>query len=181
VPTTPPQTPETVRAFYDRAAAAYAARYADEMARKPMDREVIGRFVEALDGRGPVLDLGCGPGEIAGHLHALGLPVCGVDLSPGILAEARRLHPGVEFRTGDMLRLDLGTGTVRGVVAFYAIVHFTLDQVAQAFAEVHRVLQPGGRFLFTYHVGDEVLHLDELLGARGPIDFVFFRSADFRR
>ena len=172
------QTVRSVRAFYDRAAPAYAQRYSDEMGKKPLDRVAIDRFVDRLGGRGAILDLGCGPGEVTAYLHRLGLSVCGVDLSPQMLAEARRLHPGVEFRVGDMLDLESESQTVAGVVAFYAIVHFTLPQVARAFREIHRVLSPGGPFLFTFHVGNETLRQEELLGARGPIEFVFFPRSE---
>jgi SAM-dependent methyltransferase len=58
------------------------------------------------------------------------------------------------------------------------IVHFTAEQVAQAFREIFRVLQPGGIFLFTYHIGEETIHLEEFLGKKIDIDFMFF-STDF--
>jgi SAM-dependent methyltransferase len=45
-----------------------------------------------------------------------------------------------------------------------------------ALREVFRVLQPGGIFLFTYHIGDETIHLDEFLGKKIDIDFIFFRT-----
>jgi hypothetical protein len=61
-------------------------------------------------------------------------------------------------------------------VAFYAIVHFTEEQVGMAFHEVFRVLQPGGIFLFTYHIGQETIHVDEFLGKKADIDFMFFTT-----
>jgi SAM-dependent methyltransferase len=63
-------------------------------------------------------------------------------------------------------------------VAFYAVVHFTEEQIGIAFREVFRVLQPGGIFLFTYHIGEETIHLDEFLGKRVDADFMFF-TTDF--
>jgi SAM-dependent methyltransferase len=56
--------------------------------------------------------------------------------------------------------------------------HFTEEQVGIAFREVFRVLQPGGIFLFTHHVGEETIHLDEFLGKKVDIDFMFF-TTDF--
>jgi hypothetical protein len=44
--------------------------------------------------------------------------------------------------------------------------------------EVFRVLQPGGLFLFTYHLGEETIHLEQFLGRKVDIDFRFF-TADF--
>ncbi|MBW1841320.1 MAG: class I SAM-dependent methyltransferase [Deltaproteobacteria bacterium] len=68
--------------------------------------------------------------------------------------------------------------SIGGVVAFYAIVHFTEEQVEIACREVFRVLQPGGIFLLTYHIGEETIHLDEFLGKKVDIDFMFF-TTDF--
>ena len=62
------------------------------------------------------------------------------------------------------------------MVAFYAIVHFTKEQVAIAFREIFRVLQPGGLLLFTYHIGTKTIHLEEFLGKKIDIDFMFFTT-----
>jgi SAM-dependent methyltransferase len=59
-------------------------------------------------------------------------------------------------------------------VAFYAIVHFSEDQVAAAFREVFRVLRPGGVFLCAWHIGEEKIHVNEFLGKEVDIDFMFF-------
>lgn len=37
-------------------------------------------------------------------------------------------------------------------------------------------MQPGGIFLFTYHIGRETIHLNEFLGKAVDIDFMFFRT-----
>ena len=102
----------------------------------------------------------------------------GADLSEGMLREARRLNPGIDFQRQDMLNLSLPSDSLGGIVAFYAIVHFTLDQVEAACREFHRVLAPGGFLLIAFHVGDEVRHVDEFLGEPVAADFVFFRPDD---
>lgn len=60
-----------------------------------MDRAVLAGFAELVQaaGAGPVADLGCGPGRVTAHLDALGLPAFGVDLSPEMVALARRHLP----------------------------------------------------------------------------------------
>nr|WP_240973214.1 class I SAM-dependent methyltransferase [Nonomuraea sp. FMUSA5-5] len=57
-------------------------------------------------GPGPVADAGCGPGRLAAHLHGLGSPVSGVDLSPQMIAVARQAYPGLRFEVGSMTALD---------------------------------------------------------------------------
>jgi SAM-dependent methyltransferase len=97
-------------------------------------------------------------------------------LSEKILEEARTIHPEIRFRKGNILELEFETDSIAGVVAFYAIVHFTEEQVGIAFREVFRALEPGGIFLFTYHIGEETIHLDEFLGKKIDIDFMFFNT-----
>ena len=93
-----------------------------------------------------------------------------------MLEQARALHPDIHFRKGNILRLDFVDETIAGVVAFYAIIHFTTEQVGTAFREVFRVLKPGGLFLLTCHVGEGTIHLDTFLGRKIDIDVMFFSS-----
>ena len=78
---------------YDRIADEYARQIYGELAGKPLDREVLDRFAARLRGRGVVCDIGCGPGQIGRYLADRGLDVVGVDLSPGMLAQAAALNP----------------------------------------------------------------------------------------
>lgn len=81
----------TTRESYDTVAADYAALLKDELANSPFERAMLGVFAERVlaAGGGRVADLGCGPGRVTGHLASLGLDICGVDLSPEMIAVAR--------------------------------------------------------------------------------------------
>jgi len=161
---------------YDAVAKEYAETVIGEHEKKPKDREMLRRFLRELGGRGPVWDFGCGPGQTAGYLKNLGLEISGLDLSEKMLEQARRLHPEIPFRRGDVLELAFRNDSLAGVVAFYAFVHFTEEQVAKAFREIFRVLKPDGVFLFTYHVGGKTIRLNEFLGKKIDIDFMFFNT-----
>lgn len=172
--------PELI-ASYDRVAEEYAAQLAGELAHKPLDRELLDRFAERVRGRGPVCDLGCGPGQVARYLHDRGVDVFGLDLSPRMIAVAARLHPAVVFGTGDLRGLDAADGAWAGIAAFYAIVHCAAPDRGRAFAEMWRVLQPGGVLLLAFHVGREVVHRDELWGVPVQLDFLFFEPGVIER
>jgi ubiquinone/menaquinone biosynthesis C-methylase UbiE len=167
-----------VESMYDTVAKEYAETFSGEHEKKPKDQEVLNMFSQEIGDREPVWDFGCGPGQTTKYLTDLGVEISGLDLSEKILEQARALHPGIHFQKGNILELEFENDSVAGVVAFYAIVHFTKGQVGTAFCEVFRVLQPGGIFLFTYHIGEETIHLDEFLGKEIDIDFMFF-TADF--
>ena len=126
-------------------------------------------------------DFGCGPGQTAGYLKELGVEISGMDLSGKMIEEARRLHPDIHFQRGNILELECASDSIAGVVAFYSIVHFTEGQVAAAFRGIFRVLEPGGMVLLTYHVGTNIIDLDEFLGRRIDIDLMFFSSAFISR
>jgi ubiquinone/menaquinone biosynthesis C-methylase UbiE len=169
------QTPDGIRAAYDEVAGDYADHFADELAHKPRDRELLRRFAETVGQDGVVYDLGCGPGQTTAFLHACGARVRGVDLSPELLREARRRYAGIEFQEGDMLALPLPDASAAGIVAFYAIVHFSAEQLSVALREMHRVLAAGGLVLLAFHIGTEVKHVDDFLGHDGvSLDFSFF-------
>ena len=162
-----------VRGSYDSAAKAYAEHLATELVHKPLDRHLLNRFAEETRGRGLVADLGCGPGQVARYLQEQGVTVIGIDLSPEMVRVAAGLHPGIEFRTGDMNQLDLPGGSLAGIVVFYSIVHFRPAELGAVFQEARRVLMPGGWALISFHIGEEVIHLDDLFGSPVSLDFRF--------
>jgi SAM-dependent methyltransferase len=167
-----------VRDSYDSVARAYADRLASELAGKPLDRHLLNRFAEEVRGRGLVADLGCGPGHVARYLHDQGVTVVGIDLSPAMIAQAQRLNPGLDFKVGDMRKLSLPDASLGGVIAFYSIVHFEPGELAAVMAELRRALAPGGLVLVVFHVGQDVVHVDELFGAPVNLDFRLHAPAD---
>ena len=95
-------------------------------------------------GQGWCLDLACGGGRHAAAIQATGYTVVGLDLSAGQLRVARRrLRHLVQ---ADVTRLPVGDAVVGAVVLAYA--HTDVDDIAPVFAEVGRVLRPGGRLVF---------------------------------
>jgi ubiquinone/menaquinone biosynthesis C-methylase UbiE len=170
-----------IEKMYNSVAGEWAAAFAGEHDKKPMDQEVLRRFARMIGHRQPVWDFGCGPGNTTKFLHNLGVEISGLDLSEKMIEQAQRHHPTLRFQKGDMLALNFSPNSIAGIAAFYAIVHFTEAQVERAFQEVLRVLQPGGLFLFTYHIGEHTIHLDEFLGKRVDIDFMFFTTDFIRR
>jgi len=167
-----------IAAVYDAVAARYADHFSGELDRKPFDRAWLDRLAALCAGLGPICDLGCGPGQVAAYLRGRGADVFGADLSEAMLREARRRNPGIAFERQDMLDLTLPAGSLGGIAAFYAIVHFDLGQTETAFRGFHRALRPGGFALVAFHIGDEPKHVAEFLGEPVAVDFAFFRPDD---
>jgi ubiquinone/menaquinone biosynthesis C-methylase UbiE len=170
----------SVRESYDRIAEEYARRIADELRHKPLDRQLLNRFAAQIRPNGRVCDMGCGPGHVARYLCDAGVSAWGLDLSSGMVEQARRLNPGTEFRQGNMLALDLPDNALAGIVAFYAIVNIPSSSLPVVFEEMARVLEPGGVLFLAFHAGDQTLREEELWGHPIAMDFFLFQPSNIR-
>ena len=170
------QNPDKVAEAYNVVAKEYSEEFCGEHEKKPQDREILIRFSQEIADRKPVWDFGCGPGHTTKYLDTLGIEVSGLDISEKMIEQAKMIYPDIAYRKGNLLNLEFEDNSIAGIVAFYAIVHFSKEQLGKAFCEIFRVLQPGGIFLFTYHIGEEIIHLNEFLGKGVDIDFMFFRT-----
>lgn len=159
------------RVFYDAIAEDYADLFRAEPS-SPVDRAVLAAFAELVGAGGRVADLGCGPGRVTAHLASLGLDVHGLDLSESMLAVARRDHPGLRFEQGSMLDLDLPDGALAGAVSWYSTIHTPDERLPALFAEIARVLAPGGYLLIGFQVGDVPRTHDRPFGRPVTLDFV---------
>lgn len=164
------------RSSYDIDASGYAEKVRGLLDDKPYLRASLGLFAELVAGAGdgPVVDVGCGPGYVTGHLRDLGVDVFGIDLSPEMIEIARRDHPDLRFEVGTMTDLDLADDAVAGVLAFWSVIHVPDHAVPGVFEEFRRVLRPGGPLLVGFHVGDETRHTSEGYTGR-PINVDSFR------
>ncbi|GIM90208.1 class I SAM-dependent methyltransferase [Paractinoplanes toevensis] len=85
----------------------YIKRFRD-MAERGDDLAGEARLIDAMVPRGSrILDAGCGPGRVGGHLAAAGHDVTGVDIDPELIAAARADHPGATWLVGDLAEVKL--------------------------------------------------------------------------
>lgn len=98
-----------------------------------------------------VLEVGCGHASCARWLTTAGASPVGLDLSAGMLRHGK----GANARTGRDIpllqataeRLPLGTATMDIAFSAFGALPFVAS-IETVFAEVHRVLRPGGRWVF---------------------------------
>lgn len=172
---------EDLQSSYDRVAENYAEQFRDEMDQKPFDRKMLDWLAEKVGGLGVICDMGSGAGQIARYLYNRGTKVCGVDLSPLMVQQARELNPDISFQQGDMFALtDVADNSYGGIAAFYAIVNIPRTSVVRALQELRRVLRLNGVLLLAFHLGQGIKHLDEMLGKEVSLDFFFFETAEVK-
>jgi SAM-dependent methyltransferase len=170
---------EKILHCYNLVADDYAVERWDELNKKHVDRLLLKEFASSNKDRGLCADFGCGPGQTTRFLYDNGLKdIVGIDLSPAMVNVAQKLSPQIQFETGDLLNIAYPSGHLGSALAFYAIVHFNIDQVRKCFREINRVLKPGGDFLFSFHVGDEIVHFDKAHDKEIDIDLIFFKTDD---
>lgn len=166
-----------IRGSYDTVAADYHEILKDNLQDNPYDRAALDLFAELVPA-GPVGDLGCGPGRITTYLAGLGLDAFGIDLSPEMVALARSTYPEIRFSVGTLFELELKDGELAGALAWYSLVHTPRSDLPAVFAELHRVVQPGGYLLHAFKVGDGVHHLSNAYGHDLDLDVYWYDPAD---
>lgn len=162
---------DEVRNAYDTVATQYRARFADELAHKPFDRAWLDDFAGRLPRGAQVLKMGCGDGHVSAYLAAGSVAISGLDLSPAMVAVARRAYPTLAFATGNMLALDCDVGSADAVVAFYSIVNLQPHDCQTAFMEIRRALRDGGLLTLAFHIGDETLRVQNWWDTGANLDF----------
>jgi SAM-dependent methyltransferase len=148
---------DELRDAHDVLAPLYAERLADALDHMPIDRAVLGLFRDLVvdaDLGTEVADVGCGTGRLEPFLAARGLSPRGVDLSPEMVRLARRDHPGFDFAVADVRDLPFGDASLAGVVCWYSLMYLAPEQRPAAFAELARVVRPGGYLVTAFKAGD---------------------------
>lgn len=160
---------------YNKTADHYAEKFIDELEGKHFDQIILKAFCEKNKSKGKLIDFGCGPGQTTKFVFDQGLTnLIGTDLSPEMIKVAERIFPDIQFEVADLLDLKYSSESFGSAIAFYAIVHFDYIQIKKSFEEVNRVLLDGGEFLFSFHIGNEIVHLTQFLEKEVNIKFQFF-------
>ena len=136
-------------AAYDKDAAAFAQDWHEQ--RAPTDlHDIVERFF--IKG-GITADIGCGSGREVAWLNDHGFAAKGFDASEGLLAEARRRYPKLDFAHGELPDLrDIATNTYDNLLCETVIMHLDRDQIAPSVRRMLDVVKPGGIFYLSWRV-----------------------------
>jgi SAM-dependent methyltransferase len=116
------------------------------------ERAALLSVADEVRGR-PILEVGVGGGRIVPMLRLLSSEYVAIDYTPEMVALCRRLHPDIDVRLGDVRDLS---GYPDGSFALVVFTFNGIDAVdhaerSQAFAEMRRILRPGGLLMFSTH------------------------------
>lgn len=143
---------EAFRIFEESGWNRNAATYADAFGRAtvPFIRPLLDAARVDADIR--LLDLACGPGDLASEAALRGADVIGADIAEEMIAEARRRNPTLSFHKAPAEDLPFETASFDAVCCGFGMHHFAEPE--RAAKEVFRVLAQGGSFAFTVWAGD---------------------------
>jgi SAM-dependent methyltransferase len=136
---------------YDRAAKAFA----DEWEAQPPPSDLHAVVYQFFIPGSPTADIGCGSGRDAAWLNANGYPTRGFDASEGLLAEARRRYPQIQFSKAVLPGLDgIVENSFANVLCETVIMHLEPEAILPAVERLLAILIPGGILYLSWRVED---------------------------
>lgn len=153
---TPPRQPASlVRAMYDGFADVYDQHLVADLKYqlpRTVSRLVAERYPTlALN----VLDLGCGTGLLGASLGRINGALVGVDISPRMIDQAMRHKVYDKFHNVDLLEaLEATPESLYDLIAALDVFIYAGD-MGRAIPDAHRILKPGGHFIFSCETAQE--------------------------
>lgn len=141
---------ETTQKSYDSFSEQYAQTWGANW--QSEDKQWIDEFLAKLPKNAAVIDVGCGTGHILQYCAANGHQVTGVDVSEGMLSQAKLQVPQAKLVQMHADSLAFPNNSFDGLISRYVLQHLT--QVDVSIAEFYRVLKPGGYAYVVIHVSN---------------------------
>lgn len=150
---------EQARIRHDIDSGIFQGRYIKYDLGKYTDEFIYGRYqifeevkadLNMLPAGSRVLDLGCGTGHLSKFISDKGYEVTGLDPSEGMLGFARENFPDIIFIEGVSVKLPFEDASFDYVVSIEVLRYLNQRDVEQTYAEIYRILKPGGFFHITH-------------------------------
>ena len=137
----------------------FQGRYRDFSHGRFTDEFIYGRYqvseeveeeLNRLKAGSKVLDLGCGTGHFSNYVQGKGFEVHAIDPSVKMLEFARSNFPKINFIEGVASSLPFPDNIFDLIISIEVLRYLDSTDIKQAYAEMYRVLKPGGHILVTH-------------------------------
>jgi len=125
-----------------------------------------------------VLDAGCGPGRDLAAFRQAGCWVIGIDLSAGMLAEARRRVPGAILAQMDLRALAFADASFDAIWAMASLLHLPREEAAGVLIAFHQIVRPGGLLFLALKAGAGDAELPDSDHAEAWRYFVYYQPGE---
>ncbi|SDG63122.1 class I SAM-dependent methyltransferase [Desulfosporosinus hippei] len=144
------RTRKTITA-YDNNCVAFNDKFTDY----PPYQQMIKEFINLLEPGIKVLDLGCGPGNVARQLMLVGknFTLKGIDLSEEMIKLARKNAPAGDFSCEDIRDISFKTESFDAVFLSFCIVHLNQSEVLSLLQKVSNYLKREGKLYLSFMEG----------------------------
>jgi SAM-dependent methyltransferase len=129
-----------------------AAAFAEDWESQPSPDDIYD-LVRRFFGKERTADIGCGSGRDTAWLAQNGFAATGFDASEGLLAEARRLHPNIQFHHAALPELSgIAEASFANVFCETVIMHLPPDAIAASVQRLMAILKPQGTLYLSWRV-----------------------------
>jgi ubiquinone/menaquinone biosynthesis C-methylase UbiE len=160
-----PRDLESTRAYYDEFANAYERHRHDPRGYHALLDDLEIDLTERYGAGRDVLECGCGTGLLLDRIAKFARSAKGIDLSPGMLEQARAR--GLEVREGSVTALPFDAASFDVTCSFKVLAH--VPEIGKALAEMARVTRPGGVVLAEFYNPLSLRALAKRVGRPGKI------------
>lgn len=122
---------------------------------------MLQKFLTLLPERSFVVDIGCGTGRDVKYLIDYGVDAIGIDLSIGMLKEAKRIIPVDKFIIMDMRTLGLPSEMFNGIWACASVIHIPKYQIEMVLKGFYRILKRDGILFLAMQEGENELFMPD--------------------
>jgi SAM-dependent methyltransferase len=131
----------------------HAAKFVQHFEKK-LDTTELDEFLSLVPAGGHILDAGCGSARDAAYFISKGYEALGIDLSEGLLAEAKRLHPEVPTRLMSLTDISLPDASFDGIWCKAALLHLDRSEIPNVLRAFHRILKQDGHLYIQTKAGE---------------------------
>lgn len=138
----------SILSYYDQLAPTYDEHRFGNTYGQFIHRQEQALLKRLLSSRqGPVLDVGCGTGRL------LDFATHGVDISPNMVEVAQQKFPDKSLQISDGDAMPFDASLFNTLFSFHVVMHLNVQKTHALLTDAHRVLKPGGRFIFDFPSG----------------------------
>lgn len=140
----------------------------------------LSKFASVLPGK-KVLDAGCGAGRDVAYLSEDGLDVIGIDISEGILEEAKKRYPKLKFKPMDFSNMKFKDKSFDGIWCMAGLIHTDRNDIPKVLKEFSRVLNENGILYIAVVEGTGEQEIKKEKYANEPRTYVYFKQDEIEK